>query len=146
GFTALLATLPLLALHGGGPRVAGWLLASYGAGSVVGGLLSSRARTASGPGTAWSVVGLAASNWLLLGTAALLPLPTLALTVPVAVNGVFSGLFFPRFFSALTTRTPPALRARVMTSATIVMSAPGPLGFLGAGFLTQHTGSTTPSL
>jgi hypothetical protein len=28
----------------------------------------------------------------------------------------------------------------------IAMSAPGPLGFLGAGLLAQHTGSVTASL
>jgi hypothetical protein len=59
---------------------------------------------------------------------------------------VCSGLYFPRFFSALTSSTPPALRARVMTSVTIAISAPGPLGFLGAGLLAQQTGSTTASL
>src|SRR4051794_26896928 len=37
GFTALLATVPVLALHRGGASVAGWLLAAYGAGSVLGG-------------------------------------------------------------------------------------------------------------
>jgi hypothetical protein len=57
-----------------------------------------------------------------------------------------AGVFFARFFAALTTRTPPALRARVMTAVTIGISAPAPLGFLGAGLLAQHTGSTTPSL
>jgi hypothetical protein len=87
------------------------------------------------------VAGLAASTWLLL-----LPVPVWTLAGAVAANGVCSGLFFPRFFSALTTRTPVPLRARVMTSVMIAMSAPGPLGFLGAGLLAQHTGSTTASL
>src|SRR5213078_4755773 len=44
GWTAMVATLPVLALHDGGSAMAGWLLGSYGAGSVVGGLISSRAR------------------------------------------------------------------------------------------------------
>src|SRR5262249_55354286 len=65
GFTALLATIPVLALRGGGASVAGWLLASYGAGSVVGGLLSARARRAGGPLATASVLGIAASTWLL---------------------------------------------------------------------------------
>jgi hypothetical protein len=141
GWTAMMATLPVLALHGGGAPVAGWLLASYGAGSVLGGLISARARR-TGDGTAgWAVAGIAASTWLLL-----LPVPPWALTVVVAANGVCSGLFFPRFFAALTTGTPPALRARVMTSVTIAISAPGPLGFLGAGLLAQRTGSTVASV
>ncbi|HEX2497760.1 MAG TPA: MFS transporter [Actinomycetes bacterium] len=141
GWAALVATLPVLALHDGGAAVAGWLLASFGAGSVIGGLLSSRARTAGGRTTGWAIAGIAASTWLLL-----LPAPVWAYTGAIAANGVCSGLYFPRFFSALTSSTPPALRARVMTSVTIAISAPGPLGFLGAGVLAQHTGSTTASL
>ena len=141
GWTAMMATLPVIALHGGGASVAGWLVASFGLGSVLGGLISSRAQTTGGLAGTWAVAGIAASTWLLL-----LPVPPLVLTAAVALNGVCSGLFFPRFFAALTTRTPPALRARVMTSTMIAMSAPGPLGFLGAGLLAQHTGSVTASL
>ncbi len=141
GWTAMMATLPVLALHGGGPSLAGWLLGAYGAGSVAGGLISSRARRTGGRTAAWALAGIAASGWLLL-----LPVPAWALTAVVAADGVCSGLFFPRFFSAVTTRTPPALRARVMTSVNIAISAPGPLGFLGAGLLAQRTGSTAPSL
>ncbi len=141
GWTAMIATLPVLALHSGGPSVAGWLLGSYGAGSVVGGLISTRARKVEDRTAMWALAGTAASLWLLL-----LPVPVWALAGAVAFNGICSGLFYPRFFSALTTGTPPALRARVMTSVTIAMSAPAPLGFLGAGILAQQTGSTTPSL
>ncbi len=137
GWTAMMATLPVLALHDGGATVAGWLVASYGLGSVVGGLISSRAQRTGGRTGTWAVAGIAASAWLLL------PVPPLLRTAAVALNGVCSGLFFPRFFAALTTRTPHALRARVMTSATIAMSAPGPLGFLGAGFLAQRTGTAS---
>lgn len=141
GWAAMVATLPVLALHDGGAAVAGWLLGSFGAGSVVGGLLSSRARTTGGRTAGWAIAGIAASTWLLL-----LPIPVWAHAGAIAANGVCSGLYFPRFFSALTSGTPPALRARVMTSVTIAISAPGPLGFLGAGLLAQQTGSTTASL
>src|SRR5262245_18731421 len=141
GWAAMVATLPVLALHDGGAAVAGWLLASFGAGSVVGGLLSSRARTIGGRTSGWAIAGIAASTWLLL-----LPVPVWAHAGAIAANGVCSGLYFPRFFSELTTSTPPALRARVMTSVTIAISAPGPLGFVGAGLLAQQTGSTTPGL
>jgi MFS family permease len=141
GWTAMVATLPVLALHNGGASVAGWLLASYGGGSVLGGLISSRARRTGGHTAAWAVAGIAASMWLLL-----LPVPVWALAGAVAANGLCSGLFFPRFFSALTAGTPPALRARVMTSVTIATSAPAPLGFVGAGLLAQRTGDTTASL
>ena len=139
GWTAMMGTLPVLALHHGGPSMAGWLIASYGAGSVIGGLISTRARGTDG--MAWAVAGVAGSTWLLL-----LPVPVWALTVAVGGTGVFSGLFFPRFFAALTTGTPPGLRARVMTSVNIAISAPGPVGYLGAGILNQHAGSAVPAL
>jgi hypothetical protein len=141
GWTAMIATLPVLALRSGGASVAGWLLASYGGGSVIGGLISSRARTVGGSITAWSVVGIAASSWLLL-----VPVPAWGYAGAVGLVGVFNGLFFPRFFGAITVGTPPALRSQVMTAVNIVISAPGPVGFLGAGLLTQHTGSARASL
>jgi MFS family permease len=141
GFTALLTTVPVLALRGGGASIAGWLFASYGAGSVIGGLLSSRARSAGGRATTGAVIGLAASTWLLL-----LPGPVWTLAGAIALNGVCSGLFFPRFFSAITVGTPPARRATVMTAVTIAIALPGPLGFLGAGFLAQHNPDTTGNL
>jgi MFS family permease len=140
GFTALVATLPVLALHDGGPAVAGWLLASYGLGSVVGGLLSSRARGTGARASIVAVCVLAPATWALPA-----PLPLWAVAVVVAITGVCAGVFFPRFFSALTTQTPPALRAHVMTSVTIAISVPAPLGFLAAGLLAQHTGSTSAS-
>jgi MFS family permease len=140
-WTAMVATLPVLALRDGGAWVAGWLLGSYGLGSIVGGLLSARAKRTGGHTAAWAMVAIAGSTWLLL-----LPVPVWALTLAIAVNGLGSGLFYPRFFSSLTTSTPPALRARVMTSVTIALAVPAPIGFLGAGYLSEHTGSTTASL
>lgn len=140
-FAAMVATFPVLAMQGGGVTVAGWLLAAYGGGSVAGGLILLRARRVVDRAGAWSVVGIAVSAWLLL-----LPVPPWALAGVVALNGVSCGLFFPRFFAGLTTAPPPALRARVMTTVTVAISVPAPIGFLGAGLLAQHTGSAVPSL
>ena len=141
GWAAMIATLPVLALHHGGPTMAGWLIAAYGAGSVIGGLISTRAKATGGTTAAWALLGIAGSSWLLL-----LPVPVAVKTVAVGLDGVCSGLFFPRFFAALTTGTPAGLRARVMTSVNIAISLPGPVGFLGAGILTQHAGTAVPSL
>jgi MFS family permease len=151
GFTALTATAPILALQltgglhngvstgdNGGASVAGWLLGAYGAGSVVGGLISTRARGSGGLTSALSIVGIAVSTWALL-----LPVPVWGRALAISGIGVASGLFFPRFFAALTTQTPPALRARVLTAVMVAISAPGPIGFLGAGLLAQWTGSAT---
>jgi MFS family permease len=140
GFTAMVATLPVAALlrYGGSVRVAGWLLAGYGAGSVAGGLVSSRARSMSDRTADLAIAGLAVSTWPLVFV-----LPAWAVGVAVAANGFASGLFFPRFFAALTTRTPEPIRARVMTAVHTVMSATGPIGFVAAGFLLHSTGSPT---
>ena len=154
GFTALIATAPILALQltgglsdgvrtggNGGASVAGWLLGAYGAGSVAGGLISTRARGTGGRTQAFAIAGLAASTWALL-----LPVPVWGRALAIAGTGIASGLFFPRFFAALTTQTPPELRARVLTAVTVALSAPGPVGFLGAGILAQWTGSATACL
>ncbi len=141
GWTALMATLPVVArrrFHGTA-RLAGWFLASYGAGSVTGGLISSRARSAGDRTARFAVVAMAAATWPLLA-----PVPAWGVVLSVAAVGVCTGLFFPRFFAALTLRTPRHLRARVMASATTVMSATGPLGFVGAGVLLQGSTSALP--
>jgi MFS family permease len=133
-WSAMVATIPVLALHHGGASVAGWLLGAYGAGSVLGGLISARARSTGGRTAVLAVAGMAVAAWMLL-----LPAPPWVWGLGIAGVGVASGLFYPRFFASLTTSTPPALRARVLTSVTIVISAPGPIGFVCAGFLAQHS-------
>jgi MFS family permease len=133
-FTAMVATIPVLALHHGGATVAGWLLAAYGAGSVAGGLLSTRARRAGGPTAGLAVAGLAAAAWGLA-----LPVPTWFWGLAIAGTGIATGLFYPRFFAAMTTAAPPELRARVLASVTIAISVPGPLGFLAAGLVSEHS-------
>jgi hypothetical protein len=141
GWTALMATLPVVArrrFHATA-RLAGWFLGSYGAGSVAGGLISARARGAGDRTATLAMVVMAAVTWPLLA-----PVPAWAVGLSVAALGVCAGLFFPRFFAALTLRTPPHLRARVMASATTLMSATGPLGFVGAGLLLQGSASAVP--
>ncbi len=140
GFTALVATLPVAALtrYGGSVRVAGWLLASYGLGSVIGELVSTRAKSIDDRVATLAIVALAVSTWPLV-----FELPAWAVAVSVGVNGICSGLFFPRFFSALTIRTPIELRARVTASAHTLLSATGPLGFVGAGLLLHGSQSAT---
>ena len=134
-FTALIATLPVLTRrrYHATARVAGLLLASYGAGSVAGGLLTTRARSIDGRIAALALVGLAATTWPLL-----LTLPSYGVALAIAANGVCSGLYFSRFFTSVTLRTPPALRARVSASVNTLISATGPVGFVAAGLLLQH--------
>jgi predicted MFS family arabinose efflux permease len=134
-FTAMIATLPVVTRtrYHESARVAGLLLASYGAGSVVGGLLSTRARAASDRTSAFAIVGLAGTTWPLV-----LLLPSYGVAVAVAANGVCSGIFFTRFFASVAVRTPEALRARVGAAVNTFVSATGPVGFFTAGVLLQH--------
>jgi MFS family permease len=132
-FSGLTITLPVLALHAGaGPRAAGWLLGAYGAGSVLGGLLGTRHRF-SGPEVGpMALAGMAAA-----AVAIAVPSPLWTKGVLVGVIGIAFGLYFPGFFAIVTVGTPPALRATVLTALNVVISAPGPIGFLGAGALNQ---------
>jgi MFS family permease len=141
-FAAMMATMPVIALRsGGGATAAGWMVGAYGAGAVAGGLISARS-TSAGPRTATVAVwGVAAS-----ATALLMPAPLWTTAVFVGLIGVGNGIYFPRFFAALTTGTPPALRATVMTAATVAISAPGPVGFVGAGLLNQYVAGRAAGL
>jgi predicted MFS family arabinose efflux permease len=134
-FTALIATLPVLTRrrYHSTARLAGWLLASYGAGSVAGGLLTTRARSLDGRIGALALGGLAVTTWPLL-----LTLPSYGVALVIAANGGCSGLYFSRFFTSVTLRTPPALRARVSAAVNTLISSTGPVGFVAAGLLLQH--------
>jgi hypothetical protein len=140
GFTAMVATLPVAALrrYGAGAGLAGWLLASFGAGQVAAGLLSSRVRGVSDRTASLAILGVVAATWPLV-----FPLPSWGVAAAVAADGFCMGLFFIRFFASLTVRTPPTIRARVMTSVNTAISATGPLGFAGAGLLLHLTDSVT---
>ena len=107
GFTALVATLPVAALtrYGGSVRVAGWLLAAYGLGSVIGALVSTPAKSIDDRVATLAIVALAVSTWPLV-----FELPAWGVAVSVGVNGICSGLFFPPVLSTLTIRTPIALQ------------------------------------
>lgn len=136
-FTALVLLVPVLARtrYGGGAATAGVLLGAYGLGSVVGGLVTARARRRGPPERA--VWGLA----LTLLPVVVTP-PAWALAVCLAGHGCFSGLVYPRLFAALALRPPEALRAHVQTAATTTLSVTAPLGFLGAGLLLDGSGPT----
>jgi len=139
-FTALIATIPVAARsrYHAGASLAGWLLASYGAGSAVGGLLSATARRTGGRIADLGMVGLAVSLWPLVT-----PLPSAGVAACIAANGVCSGLVYPRLFAALTLQPPERLRSLVVASATTMLSVTGPIGFLAAGLLLGRAGSVT---
>jgi MFS family permease len=133
GYTALLVCFPVLARerYGAGAALAGWLLASYGLGSVLGGLVAVRTRAVTDRGFALALAALAVTTWPLL----LPSLPAWAVAACVGGYGVASGVVYPRLFAALTARPPERLRAQVLTAATTVLAVSGPVGGVAAGLL-----------
>ncbi|MEV6209422.1 MFS transporter [Kitasatospora sp. NPDC051914] len=139
GWTAMMATLPVLALtrFDGGSRMAGWFVAAYGAGSVAGGLMASRIKAPTDRTAAVAVCGFALSTWLLL-----VSWSPWIVGLGVALGGVSFGVFFARFFSTLATRTPAGVRTQVMIAVNTALSVTGPIGFVAAGQLLQHASAT----
>lgn len=143
GWTAMMLTLPVMALDRfhGGAHLAGWFVAAYGGGSVLGGLAIARVKNPTDRGAVAAVCGFAAATWLLF----LAPRPWLVV-VAVAGCGLANGVFYARFFATLTVRVPAALNAKVMTAVTVALSSLGPVGYIVAGQLLQRTGSAAASL
>jgi MFS family permease len=129
--------------YGGSPQVAGWLLGSFSAGSVAGGLLAARLAARLPPLrlARAAVLGMPLPLWVLV-----VPAPAAVVGLAVGLNGLCSGLLFPPVMTLLTVRTPPRLRGRVIASAMTVFSAAGPLGLAGAGQAAQALGTVTPVL
>jgi MFS family permease len=135
----LVAGLTVLAYEdfGGSSRVAGAFFAAFGAGAVAGSVVAVRAVGRFDP------LRLGAASF----TALTLPVFALAFELPVA--GVVAALVLSSFFGPLvnapligviTTRTPEALRAKVMTAVLTTAMLAGPLGLLVAGPLLEAWG------
>src|SRR4029077_10020701 len=86
------------------------------------------ARGTGGPTAMRAVAGLAVAAWGLA-----LPGSAWVWGLAIAGTGIATGLFYPRFFAAMTTAAPPELRARGLASVTLAISAPAPRGFHAAG-------------
>jgi hypothetical protein len=133
----LVAGLPVLAYDqfDGSSQVAGAFFAALGAGAVLGSVAAIRAVPRYDP------IRLGAASLVALT----LPLWLLALDLPVV--GVMAVLFASAFFGPLvnapligviTTRTPEALRAKVMTAVLTLAMLAGPAALLVAGPLLER--------
>ncbi len=114
----------------GSPRVAGVFLAAFGAGAVVGSLLAIRLVTRIEP------IRLGAGALLLLT----LPIPLLGLTLPVAAvvavlfaSAAFGPIVNAPLLAVIVTRSPEALRPKVMSALLTFALLAGPLGLLVVG-------------
>jgi MFS family permease len=116
---------------GSDPRVAGLLLASFGAGAVVGNVVSYRALVPRFDGLAIIAVFImfqALPLWVLTGT-----FPAGVYSAVLVVSGVANGLVNPSIHALMVLRVPPALRPTVMTSMATFFGLVQPLGVLGVG-------------
>jgi MFS family permease len=137
--SALSATLPVYAFEtfDGSSRIAGLFYTSLGAGALVGSLIAVAAVRKVPPLklAALAILGFAAPMWFLP-----LGLPAWTVVVVLFVATAFTPLINGPTLAVLTARTPPDLRARVMTAVITVNTVASPLGFLAAGWVLEHWG------
>ena len=135
----LVASLLVLARDDfGSARVAGAFFAAFGAGALLGSVLAIRLVTRYDP------VRLGAVSLLLL----MAPFPLLALDIPAAavmavifVAEIFGPLVNAPLIAVMMTRTPEALRPKVMSAVLTTALVAGPIGLLIVGPLLQSYGA-----
>ena len=138
--SALTAALPVLAFDefGESSRVAGALFASLGAGALVGMVLAMKLMPRFKPLklAAVGIVAMPLPLWL-LG----LDLPLWATMAALFVSTVPQPLVNAPVIGLMTTRTPEALRPKMMTALLTVAMLAGPIGFAAAGPLLGEIGT-----
>jgi len=128
---ALFLALPVLAFthFGHDAKLAGWMLAGWGLGAVLGNAAAYRL-------SGRDPVGLTSTGMLVES----LPLWLLALSLPATgyvsvmlAAGVLNGLVNPSLHATLTLRTPPSVRAKASTAVLTLSSIGAPVALAGAG-------------
>ena len=113
------------------PRVAGWLLASFGVGAVAGNAVAYKfllERVGGLKLVGTCILGQALPLWLLT----IEPSAWLA-AAALGLSGLANGLVNPSIHSLLTLRVPPQLRPSVMTVNVMIFGLAQPLGVFGVG-------------
>ena len=132
-WTAFFAAIPVLVIDrfGGEASVAGWLLAGFGAGAVLGNVVAYRFLLRRFDGLALVaafVLGQALPLWLLtLGP------PAWAVAAVLVGSGVANGLVNPSIHALLTLRVPPELRPNAMTTMALLWGLAPPVGLFVVG-------------
>ena len=140
GFGQMMAAgLPVLAYQDfdGSSRVAGVFFASFGAGAVVGSLLAVKLLGRFDPLRLGSVALVAITLPVFV---LVLDLPVWAIVAALFVSSLFGPLVNAPLIAMITTRTPEALRAKVMTSVLTIALLAGPAGLFVAGPILQAWG------
>jgi predicted MFS family arabinose efflux permease len=144
-WTAFFISVPVLVLTHFGHEawIAGWLIASFGVGALIGNFVSFRylARRFDGLGIiAALVMGQALPLWLLW-----MDLPAAVLSALILTSGIANGLVNPSLHTISTLRIPPELRPNVLTTAMVFWAVVNPLGLFVTGPVLDAFG-TTPVL
>lgn len=140
-WAAFFVSVPVLvvARFDADPRVAGWLLASFGVGAVLGNVVAYRVLLARMQGLtviAACVLGQALPLWLLT-----FDLPPPVYSAALACSGIANGLVNPSIHAIMTLRIPPALRPTVMTTMMLVFALTQPVAVFGAGPVLDEFGA-----
>jgi predicted MFS family arabinose efflux permease len=135
----MVAALPVLAYehHGGSARIAGLFFAAFGAGAVVGSVLAMKLVHRYDP---MRLAAVALVALTLPGFALPLDLPAWGVVVVLFVSSVFGPLVNAPLLGVITTRTPEAIRAKVMTAVMTFALLAGPLGLLVVGPMLEAWG------
>jgi len=139
-FALFVTTLPVFAYsdYHQNARIAGVFYAAMGAGALLGmPVVPVVVRRFGALQVCAAGFVLASIPKLLLG----IPLPAVGVTAVLVLQGFVGPLTGAPIFTVLTTRTPAALRAKVVSAAIGVMFLTGPLGQIAAGPLINAVGA-----
>jgi MFS family permease len=141
-FMLFVTTLPVFVYseYDQNSRLAGVFYAALGAGALLGmPAVSGLVRRFGALHVAAAALALASIPKLLLG----IPLPAVGVAAVLVLQGFFGPLTGAPIFTAITTRTPAALRTKVLSAALGVMFLTGPIGQIAAGPLINAVGTRT---
>jgi MFS family permease len=132
-WTAFFVTIPVLVLarFGHDPKIAGWLMASFGVGAVIGNAIAFRFLLRRVDGlklVATCIMGQALPLWLLP-----LSLPAAGLSAAILASGIANGLVNPTLHTISTLRIPAPKRPTVMTTLMVFWALVNPIGLFVAG-------------
>ncbi|HZT84741.1 MAG TPA: MFS transporter [Gaiellaceae bacterium] len=130
-FGVIFVAIPVVVVahYGADPRLAGALVASWGAGAVLGNVAAYRSDRVGGlPQAPWLVLLQATPLWALAA-----PLPAAAVAVALALSGLGNGLVNPTLHAFLTLRPPAAVRAKALTAMSTASAIGGPVAIAAAG-------------
>jgi predicted MFS family arabinose efflux permease len=135
----ILMSLPVMAdqRYAADPHTAGWLLASWGGGAVIGVLMVTSLARRIPPLRLGAVAGvaLAIPLWFLA-----IRQPALSVALILALSGIFSPMLNAPGITILTTRPPEELRAQVATFFVTAATLASPMAYAVAGLLFAHFG------